>query len=426
MKLAVLGGSFNPVHIGHLLLADEALSSFGYDRVILIPAFQSPFKLHTEGASPEDRLQMLMASVSGDPRLTVDDCELNREGISYTIETLVDIIDRYKPEGKPGLILGDDLVSRFNEWQRPDGIAALADFIIAQRENSSSLEKFPYPYRALNNKIIPVSSMQVREKIGKGEAWRYFVPFGARCIIEDRALYGFSGSCGTKGDCDSANFSGEKSFAGEKPFFGEKSLEKPVEKTREKIARIENDIRNTLELRRFLHSRNVALLAWDLCCRFGVDPQKGYLAGIAHDMCKDFESDKLIRLARADGGNISKLEQNKPGLLHARAAAVLTRRKYGITDKDILEAIRYHTTGTWDMGSLAKIVYVADKLEVSRTKPDPALKEMCLTEDLESLFSAVLNNTVKHLRHRQLDLSYGTRRLLAAMQRRNNSEEEET
>jgi len=383
-------------------LADEVLSTLGYDRVILIPAFQSPFKANipepVQRATPKDRLEMLVASISGDPRITIDDCELNRGGVSYTIETLTDIIERYMPAGKPGLILGDDLVSNFEKWQKPDDIAGLADFIIARRNGGADLSNFPYPYKALNNKIMNVSSSQIRDKINKADAWRYLVPSAARYIIEDRGLYGFMGH----------------------PF-----EINPTEKkasVEEKIVHIENDIRAILDLNRFLHSRNVALLAWDLCRRFGVDPQKGYLAGIAHDMCKDFEADKLIRLARADGGSINKLEQNKPGLLHARAAAVMLRRKYGITDKDILEAIRYHTTGTWDMGPLAKIVYVADKLEVSRIEAAPALKAICKSDDLENIFTAVLNNTVTHLKFRQLDISYGTRRLLAAMQRRNDGE----
>ena len=119
MKLAVLGGSFNPVHVGHLFLADAALAGLDYDRVILVPAFQSPFKIGAEGASPQDRMDMLAASIAGDPRLTIDDCEIRRQGVSFTIDTLTDIIARYKPEGKIGLILGDDLVSAFDKWRQP-------------------------------------------------------------------------------------------------------------------------------------------------------------------------------------------------------------------------------------------------------------------------------------------------------------------
>ncbi|MDR0876816.1 MAG: nicotinate-nicotinamide nucleotide adenylyltransferase, partial [Treponema sp.] len=97
MKLAILGGSFNPLHLGHLFLAEAVLSAFDYDRIILIPAFQSPFKqgFPGMGGNSRDRLDMIAASIAGDPRLTFDDCEIKREGVSYTIDTVRDIIARY-------------------------------------------------------------------------------------------------------------------------------------------------------------------------------------------------------------------------------------------------------------------------------------------------------------------------------------------
>ena len=90
MKLGILGGSFNPVHFGHLFLADKALSALGLDRVVMIPAYRSPFKLAAEGMenSAADRLDMLAAAVEGDSRLAIDCCEIRREGISYTVDTL--------------------------------------------------------------------------------------------------------------------------------------------------------------------------------------------------------------------------------------------------------------------------------------------------------------------------------------------------
>jgi len=412
MKLAVLGGSFNPVHIGHLYLADVVLTGLGYDRVILVPAFQSPLKLNAEIASSKDRLDMLAASIPGDPRLTIDDCEIKREGVSYTVDTLKDIIARYCPEGKPGLILGDDLASTFYKWRNPGEISEIADIIIARRlpgpgDKAASINScsgvscsgetvsgetaeagnFPWPHKYLENEIVDISSSHVREKISRGEAWRYLVPSGARCIIQDRNLYGFSSEDGDSLD--------------------------------EIIIRIENDVRSTLDLPRFNHSRNTALLAWDLCKIYGLDPKKGYLAGIAHDMCKKLDARELIRLSHKDGSSISKLEHAKPGLLHARAAAVLIKSKYGVTDKNVIEAIRYHTTGTRDMGPYAKVVYIADKIEISRFDVSPALRELSLNGDMDILFDAVLSETVAYLKSRQVDISYGTRRLLAAMNKRN-------
>jgi nicotinate-nucleotide adenylyltransferase len=349
-----------------------------------------------------DRAEMLAASIPGDPRLTLDDCELYREGLSYTIDTIKDIIARYTPEGKPGLILGDDLVPAFGSWRSPGEIADLTDIIIARRLPAGSgisreEVNFPYPHKRLNNEIINYSSQEIRKRIKNGKAWRYYVPPGARQIIEDKGLYGFSGSPGDWVD------RGEPE---QKHLFN-------------KIASIENEVRITLSPEKFFHSRNTALLSWDLCGRFGLDREKGYLAGIAHDLCKTVRHEELLRLAREDGKSISVLEQKKPGLLHARAAAVLVQKNFGIHDRDILEAIRYHTTGIRDMGAIAKVVYIADKIEISRTGVDPALREMGRDGDLDTLFMAVLNNTVTYLKSRQLDISYGTRRLLAAMHERN-------
>jgi len=434
VRYAILGGSFNPIHVGHLFLADAVLTGFDYDRVILIPAFQSPFKIGAEAASPQDRMEMLAASVPGEPRLTIDDCEIRRQGVSFTVETLTDIISRYKPEGKPGLILGDDLASTFDKWRRPEEIAELADIIIAKRlsdPESSPLVNFHYPHRTLSNEIINISSQEIREKILRGENWRYLVPSGARYIIEDRKLYGFSGA-GTPPELPLAPLRPGDTPAEAVPAALTAASDIPgnvlgVSPGRgrgnmgltETIVCVENEVRIILSPSRFIHSRSTALMAWDLCRRFGLDCHKGYLAGIAHDMCKSLGEEELIRLAHADGGGLSKLERGKPGLLHARAAAVLLQKKYGIEDRDILEAIRCHTTGKRDMGSLAKTVYIADKIEVSRSGTDPALIKMSRNADLDTLFKAVLDYTVAYLRSREVDLSYGTRRLLAAMKKRN-------
>ncbi|GHU68089.1 nicotinate-nucleotide adenylyltransferase [Spirochaetia bacterium] len=396
MKVAILGGSFNPVHMGHLFLADAVISGLGYDRIILIPAFQSPFKLGTEKASPKDRLDMLAASIAGDHRLTIDDCEIKREGVSYTIDTIADIKRRYRPQGKPGLILGDDLAPSFSKWHCADEIAEQADIIIAKRlftlsndgDSSSGDNRqgfvFPYPYTALDNEIMNVSSGLVREKISADENWRYLVPIGARYIIEDRGLYG----------C---------------PREGEGAV------TQEQLGFIENAVRNTLKPSRFLHSRTTALLARDLCLRYGLDPGAGYLAGIGHDMCKSMTGEELIELAKADGEGFSKFEMERPSLVHGRAAAVLLKTRYGVQNSGILEAIKYHVTGRLSMGPLARILYIADKIEVSRDYVDPSLREMDLS--LDELFTKVLKDTTDWLADRKLAIAPETRELLEFINR---------
>jgi len=386
MRLAILGGSFNPVHLGHLFIADAVLESLHYDRIALIPAYRSPFKLAAQDmeSTSRDRLEMLAASVAGDPRLTVDDCEIRREGISYTVDTVKDIIRRYAPCDRPGLIIGDDLAAEFLQWHNSAELLELADIIIARRNNAADFS-CEFPHTLICNETMDISSQMVRQRIQEGKAWRYLVPAAARTIIEGRRLYGYQ---------DTA----------------EASLQK-------NIIRLEEAVREGLSLERYLHSRHTAILAADLCVRFGIDPHQGYLAGIAHDLGKHLKDDELLALAKSDGRPISKLEEKKPALLHGRATAVLLQKRYNIQNEDILEAVAMHTGGGAGMGRLAKIVYIADKVEFSREKVDPNLRALCYTEsNLDSIFMAVLDQTVSWLRSRKIDLSNETLQLLENLQ----------
>ncbi|MDR2537063.1 MAG: nicotinate (nicotinamide) nucleotide adenylyltransferase [Treponema sp.] len=406
MKLAILGGSFNPVHVGHLYLADTVLAAYDYDRVILVPTYQSPFKFGASGGSPAERMDMLAASIAGDSRLAIDDCELRRKGISYTVDTIADIVRRYRPTGKPALVLGDDLVQDFHKWRGADDIVKNADIIIARRLLSADMV-FPYPYTQLHNEVMNISSAEIRERILNNGNWRYLVPHGARMIIEDRGLYRFP------------------------PRAYEDSP------TLALLVRVEEAARSLISQSRFTHSRAVALLCSDLCRRFGLDPRKGYLAGISHDICKSLPEQELIDMAERDGGGISKLEQKKPSLLHARAAAVLLAERFGVAPAtplsqtspetapatfpaDVLEAVRLHIGGGMGMGSLAKILFIADKIEVTREGIDPALRDLSETGSLDQLFTAVLDNNVAYLRSRQVDISEGTLRLLDAMHKKDS------
>jgi nicotinate-nucleotide adenylyltransferase len=396
MRYAILGGSFNPVHIGHLALADSVLSSLDYDRVIFVPAFESPFKLGAAVENPQDRLSMLFASILGDTRLLVDDCEIRRKGVSYTIDTLADIERRYYPEGKLGLVIGDDLAPNFPDWKNVPQILEKADIIIARRilagttgnPGDSSAPAFPYPHKTLANDIVNISSAEIRARISQNKNWRYLVPQSVQRIIESKSLY--------------AN----KSTAFSSPI----------------IYSLEEEVRSLTSLSRFLHSRNVAILSADLCVRFGLDPQKGYLAGIVHDICKSMPDEKQLALAQKDGGLITKPERKKPSLLHGRAGAVLLKQKYDIQDGEILLAVKFHTMGNEDMGPLAKVVFMADKIEPSRQEVKPALRELLQrvlqgSEDisLDKFFSIVLDETVEFLQGKEADISEGTLRLMRAM-----------
>jgi nicotinate-nucleotide adenylyltransferase len=382
LKYAILGGSFDPIHKGHLNMA-LAVMPLGYDRIILVPAYQSPFKAKGQGETAEIRLLMLLAAISGDRRFTVDACEIRRKGLSYTIDTLRDIRERYQLDDKPALIFGDDLAASFPRWKDAELIMREADIVIASRLSQAKV-RYPYPCVFLSNVIMDLSSCSVRDMIQEGGDWGSLVPDGVRSIIEERGLYG-----------------------------ARKDSPRVAEGAFASIRNIEDAVRGMINPYRFIHSRNVALHSADLAGRFSLDRESAYLAGITHDICKEFPSGSMIEYALKDGGALSGLERDRPKLLHGRAAAILIQERFGVKDEAVIEAVRFHTAGRVGMGPLAKIVYIADKIEVARTTVNSRLRRLAFGSEgkglsLDALFRIVLDATVSWLLERGYAVSEET------------------
>lgn len=190
MKTALFGGTFNPVHIGHLLIAEEVLLQAGYDRIVFIPANIPPHK-EVEDPGPEIRLSMLKDSVAGNPSFCVSDCEIRRSGISYSIDTIRYLVEGGIVERCPGLVVGDDLVEGLDSWKDSGAVVRESRIVIVHRKYLEELS-VPFSHLYLSNDIFPVSSTVIRSRIGEGRAWRYMVPEAARKTIEENGLYGFS------------------------------------------------------------------------------------------------------------------------------------------------------------------------------------------------------------------------------------------
>lgn len=195
MRVLVLGGSFNPIHLGHLFLGQEVAGEFGYDRVILVPSHIPPHKTIAIDPGAEARLAMARLAVSGDALFEVDDCEIARGGVSYTIDTIAHVIARWRPEGRPGLVLGDDLAADFGAWREPGRLASLCELVVARRmaqdagvaHNETTL---PYDHRVAHNLLLDISSTDIRSRIVSGRPWRLLVPSGVAEYIEAHGLYG--------------------------------------------------------------------------------------------------------------------------------------------------------------------------------------------------------------------------------------------
>jgi len=131
MRIAIIGGSFNPPHIGHMILIEEILATECYQRVLLIPAKAAPHKVPQMDPGPEMRLALLEASIEGWHNVAIEDCELRRAGLSYTSDTLEELWNRRLFDERPGLVIGDDLATDFlATWKRAEKILELADIIV--------------------------------------------------------------------------------------------------------------------------------------------------------------------------------------------------------------------------------------------------------------------------------------------------------
>ena len=221
MKIALLGGSFNPLHIGHAMLAETVIKDMGYDRVLFVPTCNPPHKQMNTSLSAEKRFEMVKAFcdsslIDGKQYFFAEDCEIKRGGISYTSDTLEYITEKYAQEldgTKPAFIMGQEVASQFYKWRNPEKVASLADLLIAHRHpdnngietklfankpsgnytedysDESYLEHFPYAYKVIENPVLPVSSTEIRARIATGRAWRYLVPEAIFGYIVENNLY---------------------------------------------------------------------------------------------------------------------------------------------------------------------------------------------------------------------------------------------
>lgn len=184
MRLGIFGGTFDPVHVGHLAIAHAALESVPLDRILFVPAQRSPLKDRGPVASAADRLTMLEAAVRDEPRFSISRTELERQGPSYTVETL----ERLAGEDQLYLVLGSDAMADFRRWKDPDRIARLATLAIAERPGAPLLPDDATMVR-FDAPRLDISSRELRARAARGRSLRYLVPHAVWRYIEDRGLY---------------------------------------------------------------------------------------------------------------------------------------------------------------------------------------------------------------------------------------------
>ncbi|MGL1891925.1 MAG: nicotinate (nicotinamide) nucleotide adenylyltransferase [Spirochaetaceae bacterium] len=187
MRLAILGGTFNPPHLGHLFFANEVRELLKYDKIIFVPSAISAHKINDKSIKDSHRLNMIKLAVEDFSWASVSDCDIIRGGITRTVDTIHDISLIFNLKHKPGFIIGADLVKGFSNWRDPEIIADKSDLIVGKRDSEDVSLK--YKHFTVNNKIFPLSSTEIRNRVLEGKSINFLLPEKVIKYIEKNELY---------------------------------------------------------------------------------------------------------------------------------------------------------------------------------------------------------------------------------------------
>lgn len=199
-RTGVFGGTFNPVHLGHLIMAQDALDAFALDEILWMPSFIPPHKRHADIAPPEHRLAMLERAVAGHPAFRVSDLEIRRAGVSFTVDTMR-LLQSERPGEDWHFIIGADTLLELHTWKDIDTLLNLCRFVTVARPGFAVDRSAPALLRlppaaaakmagdAITGHVIGISSTEVRQRVRTGQSIRFLVPSAVEAYIGDRKLY---------------------------------------------------------------------------------------------------------------------------------------------------------------------------------------------------------------------------------------------
>ncbi len=389
-RIGIYGGTFNPPHIGHILAASQAIETLNLDRLLLIPDRIAPHKeLPGNSATPEQRLEMLRIAAAGNPRMIPSGIELDREGPSYTVET-VRQLHRCYPEAELYLLMGADMFLSFDRWREPEQIARYVTITVAYRGDKGEREEIEaqkqrllerdYRVTLLENPVHSISSTQLRRLLAFRCAGA-FLPEGVEAYIQENGLYD------TKADW--------------------KQL--PMEQ-------LEQVVVSLLKPSRVAHVLGCRDTAVELAKRWGADVTDAARAGILHDITKALDGPLQLTLCAAYGKILDDFSHKYPKTLHALTGSLVAERIFGENPR-VVSAIAHHTTGKADMNLLETIIYVADYMEPNRDFPGVEQLRQLAHQDIYGALKLGLEMTLEHLKRQGNEVSKESREALAWLSR---------
>ena len=327
MRIAVFGGSFDPVHTEHVRLAQAVIKELALDKLFVMPAFAPPHKKGKVLSLDEDRLEMCRIAFRDVGNAVVSDYEIAKGGTSYTYLTCRHFRDLY-PDAEIFWIVGTDMLRDFPTWKNPEDILQTVTLAVCGREDNEAWQKVEQPkffarfgksFRAFHYNGRAVSSTKIRVLAGAGMDLTPSVDEKVQEYISEKGLYRI--------------LNADKALALETP-------------------------------QRQAHSLRVAELAASRAVKLGISERKAIAAALYHDCAKNLSASSPYLegfVPPREWGEIPK------EVYHQFAGAYVAEKRFGVTDEDVLNAVRYHTSAREDMSELEKLIFLADMLEEARS-----------------------------------------------------------
>ena len=334
-RVAILGGSFDPIHNGHIQMAKTALSKLNMDEVWLMPTKATPLK-DRELTSSLDRLHMIELAIQDEPRFHVSTLEIERQGKSYTYDTLSTLKQKY-PDIDFTWLIGNDQLEQFHAWKHADALVEMAHFVCFDR--NGRFANNPYSIQCIHMPMVPVSSSEIR----MGNKLNYMNENVLKYIYDHR-LY------------------------------------------------IQNFVQYRVKPKRFEHSLSVAHLCEQFAIGNHLDGQVAYLIGLFHDICKSMPVNEMKKWMLATCSD--QIDCPIP-TWHGFVGAQVIKRVFYLHDERIAHAIYHHVFGS-SQDPYAMIVFCADKLDPLRGYDSSAMIQAC-TENIQAGFEWVKEENKKYL-----------------------------
>ena len=351
-RLGIMGGTFDPIHIGHLRIAEEVREALELDGVLFMPTGNPVFKRDQYVTDAHTRLEQVRRAVADNPHFDVSAIEVEREGDTFTVDTLRELHALYPDCVELYFIVGSDAAASIGKWRSVSEIAQLAHLAVAtgrpgetpsEELEAAIMAAAPFKLHMVKVSSLEVSSSDIRERRAQGKSVRYLVP--AAALPSDELLLVKPDGCETSISDDIDVLSDE--------FF---------ELRKEELA-------TRVKTKRFKHSLGVSQACEQLAEEYGLDARKARLAGLLHDWDKGLDDDGARERVK-ELGLVDAIDpwvvQNMPTVLHGHTAAAALARDYPALPHDILQAISRHTTAAEGMSPLDMVLYIADAIEPSR------------------------------------------------------------